>query len=78
MSLRASICPPVPRPSSLMTWVSRSSGPPTLWTPIILAASPLLATLFIRTQITASSFQLSIFLLWSERKAYRCLNRGEL
>lgn len=61
-----------------MTWVSRSSRPPTLCASIILAASPSLATLFIRTQITASSFQLSIFLLWSERNAYRCLSHGEL
>lgn len=77
-TLRDSIYPPAPCPSSLITWVSRSTGPPTLWTPSILATSPLLATLFIRTQITASSFQLSILLLWSGRNAYRCLSRGEL
>lgn len=59
-------------------WRLRCSGPPTHWTPIILAASPLLATLFRRTQITACSFQLSILLLWLERNAYRCLRRGEL
>ncbi len=77
-TLRGSTCSPSPRPLSLMTWVSCFSGPPTLWTAIILAASPFLATLFIYTQITASSFQLSILLPRSERNAYRCQSCGEL
>lgn len=59
-----------------MTWVSCSS-----WLALVchhITASPPLAVVFIHTQITASCFQLSIFLLWSVRNAYRCLSRGEL